>query len=88
MSTLVKNDLVALGKKFYEENLKSILEPAHNGEFIAIEPDSGKYFLDKDSNQVMLKARLEMPDKKFYFARVGYEYVYKIGGSWLKKKAS
>lgn len=80
------SELSRLGIKFYEEKLKPILEPEHNGEYIAIEPYSEKYFLDKDSNRVLLKAHTEMPDKKFYFARVGYEYVYKIGGSWLRKK--
>lgn len=80
------SELTALGKKFYEENLKAILEPQHNGEFVAIEPYSEKYFVDKDSTQVALKALAEMPEKKFYFARIGYQYAHKIGGSWLKKR--
>ena len=88
MSIPNKSELVALGKKFYEEKLKSILEPEHNGEHIAIEPYSERYFLDKDQMQVITKARTEMPDSKFYFARVGYEYAHKIGGRWLKKKVS
>ena len=86
MAVEVKDDLVALGKKFYEEKLKAILEPEHNGEYIAIEPYSEMYFVDKNSTQVALKALAEMPGKKFYFARIGYQYAYKIGGSWLKKK--
>jgi hypothetical protein len=81
------SELAKLGIKFYEEKLKPILEPDHNGEYIAIEPYSEKYFLDKNSTQVALKALAEMPGKKFYFARVGYKYAHKIGGSWLKKKA-
>ncbi len=81
------SELTVLGKKFYEEKLKIVLEPQHNGKFVAIEPYSGKYFLDEDSTQVALKALAEMPDKKFYFARIGYKYAHKIGGSWLKKKA-
>ncbi len=88
MSVEVKDDLVALGKKFYEEKLKAILEPEHNGEFVAVEPYLGKYFVDKDEVQVMLKARAEMPESKFYFGRIGYKYAHKIGGSWLRKKVS
>ena len=82
------SELSRLGKKFYEEKLKPILEPEHNGEFIAIEPYLKKYFVDKDSNQVLLKARREMPDKMFYLGRIGFESAYKIGGSWLKRKVS
>ena len=88
--TTVKNsglsELTILGKKFYEEKLKAILELQHNGEFVAIEPYSERYFVDKNSTNVALKALAEMPDKKFYFARIGYKYAHKIGGSWLKKK--
>ncbi len=83
----VLSELTVLGKKFYEEKLKGVLEPQHNGEFVAIEPYSQKYFVDKDSTQVALKALAEMPGKKFYFARIGYQYAHKIGGSWLKKRA-
>ncbi len=80
------SELTTLGIQFYEEKLKPILEPTHNGEYIAIEPYSERYFVDKNSTQVALKALAEMPGKKFYFARIGYQYAYKIGGSWLKKK--
>jgi hypothetical protein len=80
-----KGDLVTLGKKFYEENLKAKLEPEHNGEFVAIEPFLGKYVVDKDEVQVMFKALAEMPQSKFYFGRIGYKYAHKIGGSWLRK---
>ena len=81
------SELTTLGKKFYDEKLKAILEPQHNGEFVAIEPYLERYFIDKNSTNVALKALAAMPDKKFYFARIGYEYAHKIGGSWLKKKA-
>jgi hypothetical protein len=88
MSVKTKNDLFTLGKKFYEKKLKAILEPEHNGEFVAIEPFLGKYVIDKNEVQVMLKALEEMPNSKFYFGRIGYKYAHKIGGSWLKKKVS
>ncbi len=86
MTVEMKDDLVTLGKKFYEENLKAKLEPKHNGEFVAIEPFLGKYVVDKDNTQATLRALDEMPNSKFYFVRVGFKYVHKIGGSWLNKK--
>ena len=88
MQTKEFSELTRLGIEFYEKHLKSKLEPEHNGEFIAIEPYVGKYFIDKDEMQVILKARQEMPNKIFYLGRVGYEFTHKIGGSWLKRKAS
>jgi hypothetical protein len=68
------SELTALGIKFYEEKLKAILEPRHNGEFVAIEPYSGNYFLEKEKLDVILKARSEMPGKLFFLAKVGTIY--------------
>jgi hypothetical protein len=84
MSVETKDDLVTLGKKFYEENLKAKLEPEHNGEFVAIEPFLGKYVVDKSKVQVMIRAMDEMPQRKFYFIRIGFEFTTKIGGSSIK----
>jgi hypothetical protein len=84
MSVEVEDDLVTLGKKFYDEKLKAILEPEHNGEFVAIEPYLEKYVIDKDEVQVMLKAMEEMPKSKFYFVRIGHKYAHKIGWSSVK----
>lgn len=68
------SELTRLGIKFYEEHLKSSLEPTHNGEFVAIEPYAGKYFLEKKKLDAILKARAEMPDKLFFLAKVGTIY--------------
>jgi hypothetical protein len=68
------SELTTLGMKFYEERLKAILEPDHNGEFVAIEPYSEKYFLEKKKLDAIVKARTEMPEKLFFIARVGTIY--------------
>ena len=68
------SELTKLGIEFYEENLKTILEPSHNGEFVAIEPYSGQYFLEKKKLDAILKARAEMPEKLFFLAKVGTLY--------------
>ena len=68
------SELTTLGIKFYKEHLKNLLEPTHNGEFVAIEPYSGKYFIDKIKLKAIQKARTEMPDKLFFLAKVGIIY--------------
>ena len=72
------SELTTLGIKFYEEKLKHLLEPEHNGEYVAIEPYSGTYFLNKNHTQVILKARAEMPGKLFFVARIGTIYTAKL----------
>lgn len=76
--TTVKNvglsELTQLGIKFYEEKLKLILEPQCNGEFVAIEPYSGSYFVEKSKLDAILKVRAKMPDKLFFLAKIGTIY--------------
>jgi hypothetical protein len=76
----MKNELAILGKKFYDEHLKHILEPEHNGEFVSIEPESGQYFIGKTDVEAMKKSREALPKKKKYLVRIGFEVAYKIGG--------
>ncbi len=67
-------------KELYEAELKSVLEPEHKGEFVAIEPDTGSYFLGKTGTEALLRARAALPGKLFFLARVGYPAAHTIGG--------
>lgn len=44
-----------LGKKFYEEHLKPILEPQENGKLVAIEPESREYFIGTTAVEALKK---------------------------------
>ena len=78
MSTLRKeemdsaDELVKGGQRFYDEHLRDALEPEHLGRYVAIEPDSGRYFLGDTGTQALLDARQVMPECLFYLARVGH----------------
>jgi len=50
----------------------------HKGEVIAIEPDSGRYFLGKDVLDAARHAMAEFPGKVFDFFRIGYPAVHKL----------
>lgn len=76
----MKGEITKLGKKFYEEHLKAILEPQENGKFVAIEPDNEKYFIGTTAVEALLKGKETFPDKIFFLARVGFPTAYKIGG--------
>lgn len=74
------NQIAEMGRKFYEENLKQILEPAHNGEFVSIEPESGQYFLGKTDVEAMRISKVAIPDKIKCLIRIGAKSTYKFGG--------
>ena len=86
MSTLRKddsepaNDLAESGQRLYDERLKALLEPEHEGEFVAIEPDSERYFLGPTGLAALRAGHQELPDKLFYLLRVGHEAAYRVGG--------
>ena len=53
------------------EKLREQLEKEHPEEIIAIEPDSGDYFVEKDRRQAEKKARAKYPDRIFFRRRIG-----------------
>ena len=82
----MKENIEKLGQKFYDENLKQILEPEHNGEFVSIEPESGQYFVAKTDGEALYKGNQEFPDKILYLLRIGYKAVHKFGGFYAHHK--
>jgi hypothetical protein len=76
----VSNDLVERGQTAYRQTLASILEPSHDGEFVAVEPDSGRYFLASTASAALLAAHAAMPKSLFYLTRVGRETAHTVGG--------
>jgi hypothetical protein len=67
------DDLVARGQSTYRQRLASVLEPSHSGEFVAVEPDSGRYFLGSTASAALVAAHAAMPNDLFYLTRVGRE---------------
>ena len=63
------------GDEIYEK-IKPLLEPKYKGEIVAIEVESGDYFLDETVIEAWQKAKVEHPDKVFYFVRIGYPVVH------------
>jgi hypothetical protein len=86
MSTLRKeetetaDELVEGGQRFYDEHLRDTLEPEHTGRYVAIEPDSGRYFLGDTGTQALLDARQALPESLFYLARVGHAAADTLSG--------
>jgi len=72
--------LVERGQATYRQQLASVLEPLHMGEFVAVEPDSGQYFLGRTASAALVAAHAAIPNKLFYLTRVGRETAHTVGG--------
>jgi hypothetical protein len=83
MSTIaqIPADLAERGRKLYQEKLKDILEPTEIGKFVAIEPDTGQYFVAVNDIDAILAGRAALPGKFFYLMRIGFRTAHKIGGA-------
>ncbi len=92
MSTLRKegaeatDDLAENGQRLYDERLRALLEPDHEGEFVAIDPDTERYFLGPTGLDALRAGRRELPDHLFYLLRVGHEAAYRIGGYGARRR--
>jgi len=72
------DDLVERGYSIYRQKLVFVLEPSHLGEFVAVEPDSSRYFLGNTATAALVAARAAMPKSVFYLTRVGQETAHTV----------
>jgi len=64
------HELVTKGDAIYKA-IESELLPEHEGEVVAIDVESGDYFLGKTGIEATDKAKKRHPDKIFYLVRIG-----------------
>lgn len=63
----------------YATQLRVVLEPDHLDEFVAIEPESGDYFLGKTLSEAIGAARRCYPDRLAHAMRVGHKAALHFG---------
>ncbi len=79
MPSTVSTELARKGQACYESRLKSHLEANHLHEFVAIDPDSGEYFLGITLSAAIEAARRVHADRLFYVIRIGQTAAVQIG---------
>jgi hypothetical protein len=71
--------VAAVAGSIYQSRLRGILEPDHLNEFVAIEPESGDYFLGRTLSQAIGAARRAHPDRLSHCIRVGHKATLHFG---------
>ena len=82
MVTPEDEDIIRPGEAIYNERLRNQLEPEHRGEFLAIDPDGGDYYLGRTLEDAVGAARAARRDRVVYAVRVGYDVAAALGGGW------
>jgi len=72
-------EFVRRAEEIYATRLRSVLEPEHVDEFVAIEPESGDYFLGKTLSEATRAARESYPDRWTHAMRVGHRAALHFG---------
>ena len=73
-------DIVERGARVYEERLRHLLEPRHNGKYVVIDVETGEYELDEDHLAASDRAAAKRPGAPLYATRVGSWSLGRVGG--------
>ncbi|MDE2844636.1 MAG: hypothetical protein OXN21_14835 [Chloroflexota bacterium] len=65
--------------KIYQQDIRHLVEPKHNGKFVVIDIESGDYEINEDD--ITAEERLEerRPGCPGHLFRIGYESAFAIG---------
>ena len=71
------HQFVERAKQIYRDSLAAKLEPANLGKIVAIEPETGAYFLGENEVEAAEQARSAGHQGPFFFLRVGSTYTHR-----------
>ena len=72
--------VIERAKRIYAEQLRAVLEPQHTNRFVAIEPESGEYFLGDTFDEAVKSARTKYPSRLSHTIRIGHRAAFHMGG--------
>ena len=72
--------VIERAKWIYAEQLRAVLEPCHPNRFVAIEPESGEYFLGDTFDEAVKLAQAKYPGRLSHTIRIGQRAAFHMGG--------
>ncbi len=72
--------VIGRAKRLYAEQLPAELESQRLGQFVALEPESGEYFLGTNFDEAVKSARTKYPSRLSYTIRIGQRAAFHLGG--------
>ena len=73
------NRIADRAKKIYNDRLKGVLEATEPNKFVAIEPESGDYFVGVTLSEAIGKSREKHPKRLAHAIRVGHRAAVHFG---------
>lgn len=78
---MTANNLFERAERIYEDRLRCDLEKTYPNFFVAIEPDSGDFFLGRTLSEAAAAAHSAHPERRCGVLRVGHSATLHIGSS-------
>lgn len=75
--------VIERSKQIYVDRLQAELESQHMDRFVAIEPESGEYFLGDTFDEAVKSARTRYPSRLSHTIRIGHRAAFLLGGTQL-----
>ena len=85
-----KEEFARRGNEIYERDIRTQVEATHEGEFVAIDIETGAYALDQDDYTATERLLARKSDAQIWLRRVGQSTTYRMGGgrSTAKREAA
>ena len=78
-------EIARLGDTIYQRDIRREVEDAHDGDFVAIDVESGSWALAENELDAAERLRERQPDAiNVWLLRVGYRAIASIGGGSLR----
>jgi hypothetical protein len=74
-----KEEFARRGDEIYERELRSLLEAEHQGEFVAIDIETGTYETNTDELTVSDRLLARVPNAQIWLRRIGSRYSHRFG---------
>jgi len=71
--------IISRAKEIYATRLQQDLEIRHMNRFVAIEPESGDYFVGDTFDEAVESARTKYPSRLSHTIRIGHRAAFHIG---------
>ena len=72
--------VIERAKRIYAAQLQAVLEPQHRNRFVAIEPESGEYFLADTFDEAVKLAWAKHPSRLSHTIWIGHRAAFHLGG--------
>jgi hypothetical protein len=83
-----REEFARRGQEIYDRDILPKLPPGSDGQFVAIDIESGMWEMDPDDHTAGKRLLSRCPDAQIWLLRVGHRATYRLGTRWRGAESS